>query len=596
MASENYWLRQHRLGRRRLLRNSGIAGAGLVTLGLAGCGDDDDDGDATPATSSPTSSSSASPSPTGGAGEPKRGGTLRRTSQGFPNTMDPYATQDSPNKGLTNQVYSNLWQVKGVPLGPDFPSQEVLPDLAESTEFVDEVTISVSLNGRAMWQPPIGRPVVAEDIKYSFDRFFGNVDGATTALVASQLDMLESVDTPDEQTVVFTLKAPNVLFQWRCADNYTMPIMPPETGTAFDPAQTMVGSGPFILDSINAPTSWTLVRNPDWHLGPDRPYVDGIEVTNVTDPATAWIQFKAGNVDTGSPVPSTLREAIDEVPGVQISAQLNPFFTFIAFSAADPASPWNTDPRVRQAVSMAIDRDGLFEALFSPSEVSDAGLEPPPVVWHGAVPAGLGPAWVDPKSDALDANVRRFFEYDPEGARTLLEEAGYADGIDVEYHYATIYGPQHTLQAELVQQMLTQAGINATIFIDDNSSVYQPRTFRGDFAGFAHILQGFSNPLDYYLAMYDPASTRNQSRVNDQFVVDETAALLSDFDAESRNSRSLELQKYLMEQLYYVPTQLYAGPSYLARQPYLKGTDDHRTARSSGAFNQDTNAWIDDEA
>src|SRR5690606_41995630 len=59
-----------------------------------------------------TPASGASPSPTGSAEQPKTGGTLRRRAPNLPPTLDPYATQDTANKGLVNQVYSNLWQIR----------------------------------------------------------------------------------------------------------------------------------------------------------------------------------------------------------------------------------------------------------------------------------------------------------------------------------------------------------------------------------------------------------------------------------------------------------------------------------------------------
>ena len=77
---------------------------------------------------------------------------------------------------------------------------------------------------------------------------------------------------------------------------FNMHIMPRETGSAFDPNVTMVGSGPFIWDEFVQDVSFKVVRNPEWFNGPDVPYLDAVHELAI-EPLTALTQFQAGGID-----------------------------------------------------------------------------------------------------------------------------------------------------------------------------------------------------------------------------------------------------------------------------------------------------------
>jgi peptide/nickel transport system substrate-binding protein len=229
--------------------------------------------------------------------------------------------------------------------------------------------------------------------------------------------------------------------------------------------------------------------------------------------------------------------------------------------------------------------------MYAPSQVKAAGLTEPKVLWHGSMPAGLGPAYLDPKGDKITAESKTYFEYNPEKAKALLAEAGYPDGISADYHYTPFYGAQWQLQCELIPQMAAKAGIKLNSKIDDFNAVYNTKTFLGDFDGVANLYQGFATVEDYLLAMYDPASGRNQGKINDPKVTDATNKMLQDFNADSRRKTGLEVQQYLIDQMYYVPHVYNAGPNYTAYQPRLQGVE-YGTARSGGGFNQAVHLWI----
>lgn len=595
----DYWTRhQHRLTRRRLLQAASGAGFGAASLMLTGCGDDDDDDGpdetgTTPAGGTPTAPAASSPTsvPTE---QVKKGGTLQRRASNYPAQLDPYRTSDTTVRNqLAGVVYSKLLAVKGVPIGPEFPSQEVIPDLIQSYEAPDGLTYTMKLNQKAKWHPPVSRNVTADDVVFSFDRFFGRAGGAQPAANTEQFSMVDSVRAIDKSTVQFKLKAPNAIFLLHLADDYNLPIMPTETGTAFDPSQTLCGSGAYMVDKLEPGVSFSFKRHPEWHLGPDKPYLDAIVNTVIKEPATAMTQFKGGNIDSFGPVPpKDLKELKDAVKGAQTYGLPVTYMGFVALSGKDKTAPWHKDVRVRYAMSMAIDRNALFDVLYSPNDLKAAGIEPPKTVWHGMLPAGLGPNWLDPQGAKMDGKLKANFVFDVAKAKQLLAEAGYPDGFSAEYHYTNVYGANWVLHAELVMQMLGKIGIKLTAKLDDYASVYIPKTFGGgDFDGLAMIYQGFSNPLDYYSAMYIPGSPRNQSRIDDPPLTDRIQKLIQNLDAKSRTEEILSIQSYLAEKMYNIPAMYDAGPSYTVWQSNIKGMGNHFVSRSGEGFNQIPILW-----
>lgn len=591
MESSRYWTRYQRLNRRRLLQGSAAAGIGTAGIALVGCGDDDDSSSKTPASTTTTGGSSpaASKSPSPAAVQPKKGGNLIYTLGGFPANLDPYATSSTPARSQwAGWVYSKLVQSKGVPVGPEFPSQEVVADLAQSWETPDKgLTYTMKLNPKAKWHAPLSRTLVADDIVFSYNRFMGKTKAAKAAINVAQLDMIDSVAAVDERTVTFKLKAPTSLFLLRLADDYVLPIMPPEVETTVDPTKTAVGTGAWIVDSVSTPTGYKLKRNPDWHLGPDRPYLDSVEFVVIADPATQVAQFKGRNVDIPGPL------GLQDLPGIKaarpdVEFSLGPSGTsipYIAFSSKDPNSPWNKDVRVRYALSMSIDRNSLFKAFFPANNFTDIGLPAPDIEWNNIVPVGLGKDWLDPKGDKIDASLKQYFEFAPDKAKALLQQAGYPNGVEGGFHYTTGYGSQFTQHGELVQQMVKAGGFNLETKLDDLTTVFLPKTFlQGDFDGMAQIYQGFGNAIEWLSALFTPGSTRNQGKINDATLTAMITKADQEVDATARASQIQSTLNYLSKQMYYVPGQLGAGPSVITRPSNVEGGNDHMTARSGQGF------------
>lgn len=584
MGTTDYWTTR-RINRRRMMQATAATGVGAAAVATVGCGDDDDDAATPGATSAGTAATSAPASPTKAAA--KRGGTLRTSVGNFPSQLDPYrSVEATSHSSFTSYIYSSLVQFKGVPIGPDYPSLEVVPDLAKSYEVTDGgQTYTMKLDTKAKWHPPVSRAVVADDIVHSWSRLQGK-EGVAVALNRSLLGEVDTLTAIDPATIQFKLKYPSANFLPHLADIFLFQVMPPEADSGgFDPSKTGVGSGPWMVGSLNPPGSYELKRNPDWHLGPERPYLDGVSFTVIGQPATVLAQFKGGNLD-GSGVPiGELAGIKSTVPDAQVRGNVPQSAPIMAISGTNPADPWTKDVRVRQAISMAIDRNAIFEALYSPGTIAAAGLPRPEIKWQNYIPAGLGPAWLDPKGSKISAKSKELFEYNPTKAKALLAEAGYPDGLTLDFNYTNGFGANFTLQSELIQQMLNKAGFNAQTKIADIGTEYTPKLLRGQFSGLAMIYYAATSPLDYLTAQFTPESTVNSSKVNDPQVTAKIAELTRNLDAKSRHDGTLQLQDDLDQKMYWVPLVMDAGPNYSATQPGFEGDDDYNViSRGNGAF------------
>ncbi|MCC7366142.1 MAG: hypothetical protein IT303_17385 [Dehalococcoidia bacterium] len=259
--------------------------------------------------------------------------------------------------------------------------------------------------------------------------------------------------------------------------------------------------------------------------------------------------------------------------------------SYISFQGADlaPNAPWR-DPRVRQAVSMALDRDAMLDAAYNMKDIEKLGFTIDRV-YNNEISGWEKPYWLDPtgkyqaKSDdpKITSANQAAFKYDPAGAKKMLEAAGYKDGFKTSLHTtAGRYGTAYDLLTELIQNYCGQVGIELDLKVEDYAAVFQPITaVKGEFDGLAHIPRGpgaRGNLESYYL----PGGTRNNARINDQVLADRIRAMLANRDGEAARKEMLNIQNYLNEKMYLVPMQLGAAGDYVGFSATVRGVNDYR--------------------
>jgi peptide/nickel transport system substrate-binding protein len=214
--------------------------------------------------------------------------------------------------------------------------------------------------------------------------------------------------------------------------------------------------------------------------------------------------------------------------------------------------PFN-DVRVRRAISHALDRQAIVDAVYLRGE-------PTPAVSRGL------PEW-SLSVDQLGAGAQ-YYQYDPKEARRLLAEAGFPKGFQTPLHVTGGYGPDFVDAAQLVQRYLKDVGIEAELKLQEFGA-HMATTFYGKFEGMA--MDPFAIAWDPDGAMYGtymPDNERNAGHVNDPTLMAMLREQRRTQDLEARKRLIFDIQRYAAEQQHYV--YLYSAMVTGSWQPYVK--------------------------
>jgi peptide/nickel transport system substrate-binding protein len=487
-----------------------------------------------------------------GAQTPKRGGTV--TIRGWdPPFFDPMlSTAYRVNIPLTF-THSRLVKHKAGPAV--VPGTFTIEgDLAESWSQPNEATWVFKLHRGVRWhgKPPVnGRELTAEDVRYSVERFL-TLKGNPTAYM---LRAVEKVEAVDRYTVKFVLKEPFAWFLDMLANPISLPIIARECVEKFGDlkkAESVVGTGPWMLDSYRQNVGLTLVRHPAY-FRPGLPYIDRVEILVDEDNASRTAAFLAGRYDLGWEFPGTINRT-DWVQIKNVLQRRRPNLKTAEFvanvethiSMRTDRAPFN-DARVRRAVSLAINRQEMIDAVFE-----GAG------VFNPAVPAGLKD-WAVPTNELGDG--ARYFKHDPIEARRLLGAAGYPNGFQASLCFTTYGSTTLVDAAQLILNNLKSVGID-TRLEQKEYGAFIATCYFGQFDSMTYGPQTpFLEPDNFLYGMHYPGEQKNQSHVDDPVVTDFLVRQRRTFDVAKRREIITDLQRYLATQQYYVqlPSGVYVA-------------------------------------
>jgi peptide/nickel transport system substrate-binding protein len=488
------------------------------------------------------------------AGQPKRGGVLRVRGYDPPH-FDHHQTISFKTNTTLSFVHSTLVRYK---VGPEIPpgTFTVEPHLAERWEQPDDTTYVFQLRQGVKWhnKPPLnGRELVAEDVKFTFDRFLaepGNV-------IRYMLEPVERIEVVDRYTVKFVLKEPFVWLVHMLANPVDTWIIAPEVVQQFGDLkkpESAIGTGPFTLERYEPNVKTVFKRNPDYFLK-DQPSIDGVEWLVLEDESTGLAMYRAGQIDCGpwhwwAARQPDLEALQKSHPQLMYRDFLSNVTTAI-YMRTDQA-PFN-DVRVRRAISQAIDRQGIIEAV-------NIRGEPTPAIARGAI------EWSMP-IDQLGAGAK-YYQYDPKEAKRLLVEAGFPKGFKTQMNTTPGYGRDLIDAAQLVQGYLKDVGIEAELKLQEYGA-YLATTFAGKYEGMAMAPMAIAwEPDSSPYGMYVPDQSRNSGHVDDPKITAMLKEQRRTKNLEARKKLIFEFQRYAAEQQYYVYTT--SGMITGTWQPYVK--------------------------
>jgi peptide/nickel transport system substrate-binding protein len=313
----------------------------------------------------------------------------------------------------------------------------------------------------------------------------------------------------------------------------------------FKKQESVIGTGPWMLDSYRPNVGLSFVRNPSYFMT-GLPYIDRIEMTVDEDNASRIAAFLSGKYDLGWEFPGTINRTDwvqikdtlkQKRPNLKTVEFTSPIMSHISMRADQ--KPFS-DVRVRQAMSLAIDRQNIIDATFEGVGV----LNPP-------VPAALKD-WSIP-IDKLGEGAK-YYKHDPAEAKRLLAAAGYPNGFPGTMCFTT-YGSTLLVDImQLVQKDLKQVGIDAKIDQKEYGA-YISTCFYGKFDSMTFGPQtGFLEPDNFLFGQYYPEELKNQSHINDPVVADMLVRQRRTSDLAKRRDLIYDIQRHLAKQQYYIQT------------------------------------------
>jgi peptide/nickel transport system substrate-binding protein len=315
-----------------------------------------------------------------------------------PATLNPLLDDSGASQSGYELLFEGL-------VKPDPRTGTPVPSLAASwDQSPDGLIWTFRIRPDVKWHD--GQPFTADDVKFTF----GSIqDPKTRTPYRSRFSNIASFDSPDPSTFVVTLKAADCPF---LINTMQTPIVPKhllqssaDINTDEFNSSRPVGTGPFMFREWQRSDHLTLAANPSYWRG--RPKIDQWIRRTVSDDNVLQALLKTGEIDYAN-VSFGVMQELEALPNLTLQSVASPILiTFIAYNLD---RPFFQDKRVRQALTQALDRQGMVSSLlYGQGEVLDSSL--PSVSW------------------ASTLNVPRF-PYDADAARGLLHQAGWSAGAD----------------------------------------------------------------------------------------------------------------------------------------------------------------------
>lgn len=431
-------------------------------------------------------------------------------------------------------VFDRLFEVKVL----DDGNTEIDGSLCTDYEVSDDgLTYTFTLRDGVKFSN--GEDFTAEDVEYTFMHLLSpesqNADIALEIKGAQDFmngktDKIEGISVDSDNQISITLEAPNAGF----VAELTSPAISIIDKTTVEKATNYgidvnesIGTGPYVVTEWANNDHITLVRN-ESYWG-EKPSVDTCIIHIVPDASTRNLMYQNGELD------------IIDLDGLDSSIVSSTYETQYAdklvskdrlsltYMMMNENNEFLSDPVVRQAIQMSIDRQGILDSVYGGKGHLENGIIPKGILGHN------------------DNGTE--IKYDPDGAKKLLEDAGYKDGdISFELAYDSSTGANPQMVDQIIQQQLKAVGINVEIKTYDQSSWLAARkageldsytgTWTMDYNDPANIMATFFGSTDNTVL-------RSDNYANTE-IIDRVAAASSIVDDDERYAEYQDLEEQIV--------------------------------------------------
>jgi peptide/nickel transport system substrate-binding protein len=448
-------------------------------------------------------------------GEP---GTVNFLIEAAPTNLDPRIGVDAFSEHLDGLIFDSL-------VTHD-QTLNAVPDLAQKWETPDPTTYVFHLKPNVKFHD--GRPLTSADVKFTFDSI---MSGTVKTAKAGSFHIVQSIEAPDDLTVVFHLHEPYASFLW----DLTKPgigIVPKGSGTEL--ARHPIGTGPFQFVSAATDEEILLERNPNYFGG--APDIPRVRFRIVPDAIVRALELRKGSGDvTINSLTPDMVTSFQQQPNTAIDDQAGTTLAYIAFNFDDPILAHR---EVRQALAYATDRATLIQNLLR-------GM---------ALPAGsLLPAnhW------AYEPRVKQY-AYNTAQAETLLDAAGFRRGPDgVRFHLTlkTSTDQSTRLLAEAIADEWKRVGVALDLRSLEFATFYSDIT-HGSFQLYTLRLIGGNNDPDIFEYVFGSKKMPPNGANRGHYRNPALDALLDqarvEMDREKRKAILSQIQKIVAEDEPYI--------------------------------------------
>ncbi|MBE9177006.1 ABC transporter substrate-binding protein [Oculatella sp. LEGE 06141] len=463
---------------------------------------------------------------------------------GEPANLEPGNITDNNSIYVHEQIYDRLinFQPGTTELEPGLATEWSASDdgltwtftLREGVTFHDGTPFNaeaVKTNVERWWDP--ASPTGYRDAGRGYEIWPGLFGG----FKGDEASTVQAVNAVDDTTIEFVLNQPFAAFPAAIGSGYfgiASPAAIEEAGTAYGTAgSTAVGTGPYTLQEWRSGDRIILAANPDYWG--EAPQEEQLVVRFITDPSARLAELRAGAIDF------TVELAPDQMPEIRSDSNLEPVLREslnVGYFALNTSYEPLADARVRRAIALAINREEIVEAFWGDLGQTD-------------------PHFLPPSMDNFNDKSLSAYEYNPDEAKQLLAEAGYANGFPLELWYMPVsrpYFPTPKPIAEAFAADLSEIGITITFntkdwatYIEDSKKAPGYQSFMLGWTG------DYGDPDNFYYYHFGPGGTSDLGNWKNDRVIQLLNEARATDDQGERETMYAEVDKILYDEVVRIP-------------------------------------------
>ena len=341
--------------------------------------------------------------------------------------FDPLRTNDSASTYVNAQIYETLYRIDPVTGEYNCLLAAALPEFSE-----DGTTATIKLREGISFHN--GEPFNAEAVKHTFELIKDPEFGSARASIANSIDTIE---TPDDYTVVFHLKYEDGVLTAKLAHTNSA-IVPPKAQQEQDLMIAPVGTGPYKFVSSVSGANVVLTSNEEYWGG--APAIKNVTMTIVTEESTAVARLETGEADFMPNVTVGFIPRIEAMSNVKFETSNAAQIYYMFMRTASYVNPIMEEPEFRKALAMSFDKEGYVAYIMEG--------------YADVAKSVIGPKITGYAESATEHNV----PYDPEGAKAIL--AAHPGWEKEEILFLVPTSPAYAAMGEYFSANLQNVGFN----------------------------------------------------------------------------------------------------------------------------------------